>query len=276
MSETPHILRTGARGIGSELQRALADLTQSLRQLGLAWALAKHDIAARYRGSILGPFWITLSMGVVIAGTGTLYATLFKVDTDVLLPHLACGLVIWTFLASTLGEGCESFINGAGILRQTALPMFTFIWRTVFRNLLTLAHHAVIIVVVLLVVGAPPGNVLLSVLGLLGLVLLMAPLVMLVAIGSARFRDIPQVVMAVIQFMMFMTPIFWMTSQVGRSHAFLSYNPFYYYIDVVRSPLIGHALDPRSWPVLTISLMISWGLAMFVFARTRRRIVHFL
>ncbi len=63
MEAATHMLRTGRRGTLFEFQMALRDLRASGERFGLAWSLAWHDISSRYRGSILGPFWITLSMG---------------------------------------------------------------------------------------------------------------------------------------------------------------------------------------------------------------------
>lgn len=276
MTATPHILRTGEHGAAEEFGRALKDVALSIRRMGVAWALARNDIAARYRGSLLGPFWITLSMGVVVLGTGTLYSQLFKLDSDILLPYVAVGLVVWTFLSSTIIDGCDTLISAGSILRQSAMPLFLFVWRTVLRNLVTLAHHAVIIVAVLAYTGRLPADVPLAIAGLLALVMICTPTAMTVAIVSARFRDVPQIIQAVVQFMMFMTPIFWMAHQVGRNHHFLTWNPFYYYIDAVRSPILGSNLDPRTWGVLAVSIIVTWTVAIVALTATRRRIVHYL
>ena len=68
MDTATHMLRTGRRGPLFELQMAFRDLRASAERLDLAWSLAWHDVVARYRGSILGPFWITLSMAVMVIG----------------------------------------------------------------------------------------------------------------------------------------------------------------------------------------------------------------
>ena len=74
---------------------AFADLRASTQRIGLAWSLAWHDIVSRYRGSMLGPFWITLSMGLMVAGIGFLYANLFKVPVNEFIPYVALGIVFW-------------------------------------------------------------------------------------------------------------------------------------------------------------------------------------
>jgi len=86
MDTATHMLRTGRRGALFELNMALRDVRASLQRIGLAWSLAQHDIVSRYRGSILGPFWITLSMGLMVAGIGLLNARLFRASLHDFIP----------------------------------------------------------------------------------------------------------------------------------------------------------------------------------------------
>lgn len=44
------------------------------------------DIKLRYRGSILGPFWLTASTAVMVAAMGVLYAYLMNMDVHKYLP----------------------------------------------------------------------------------------------------------------------------------------------------------------------------------------------
>lgn len=277
MSTSQHLLRTGRRGLSFEVGMALSDFRNALGRLNLAGALAWHDVLARYRGSVLGPFWITLSMGAMVLGIGTLYARLFQFDLGDFLPFVAVSIVLWGTITSIIVEGCDIFVAAGGMLRQTALPMFVFIWRALFRALINLGHHMIIIVIVLLyyqktsLLGA-----LLALCGLLVVLLNVTWVAALAAITSARFRDVPQIVGAVMQFAMFMTPVFWKPDQLSRRHVLLEFNPFYYMFDVVRQPLLGEPMKAISWPLLAGMAVIGWAVAFSVFTATRRRIVHYL
>jgi ABC-type polysaccharide/polyol phosphate export permease len=155
--------------------------------------------------------------------------------------------------------------------------MFTFVWRTVFRNAINLAHNLVIIVGVLIYFGYwRTMNVPVALIGLALLFLNAAWAGMLAGIASARFRDIPQIVISVMQFAIFMTPVFWPPSQLGNNRVFLDVNPFYHMLEAVRTPLMGGHVAPHSYSFLTLMALFGWGLTFFVFTRTRRRIVHYL
>ena len=277
MDTATHMLRTGRRGALSEFQMAFRDLKASSHRLGLAWTLAWQDVLARYRGSVLGPFWITLSMGLMVLGIGLLYARLFDLPLNDFMPFVALGIVFFGMINGTINEGCSTFIQASGILSQTALPMFTFVWRTVLRNLINLAHHAVIIVVVLIFYGYwSAANLPLAAIGLLLLLVNTAWLSMLAAIASARFRDVPQIVISVMQFAIFVTPVFWTPDRFPERHAVLAFNPFYHMLQAVRAPLLGQHVDGLSYGVLVALAAIGWTATFAIFAATRRRIVHYL
>lgn len=277
MEAAQHLLRIGRRGARFEFEMAAADLKGSFKRLGLAWSLARHDVVARYRGSILGPFWITLSMGLMVLGIGLLYASLFKQPIDQFLPFVALGLVFFQTMSGTIVEGCDTFVLARGMLSQTAIPMFTFVWRTIFRNAINLAHHMVIVAAVLIVFGAWRGmNLPLALVGALLLLLNAGWLSMLAAIVSARFRDIPPVVASIMQFAIFMTPVFWLPSVFPERHAVLMFNPFAHMLQAVRGPLLGEAVSGVTWVVLVSLALAGWAGVFFLFSRTRRRIVHYL
>lgn len=277
MTSTHHMLRTAPKGALSEALLALDDLKRSAQRVGLAWSLAWHDVVARYRGSILGPFWITLSMGVMVLGIGLLYAQLFRLPVAEYMPFVALGIVLWGLLSTTLIESCDAYVQAAGMLRQTALPLFTFTWRTLFRNLINLAHHAVIIVAVVVIYGY--WKVMNLPVALLGLALLIANvgwMSLVVSIAAARFRDVPQIVGSVMQFAVFMTPVFWKPDAIPERHAILMLNPFYYLLQSVRAPLLGETTANGTYLFLVVMALLGWTAAFGVFSLTRRRIVHYL
>jgi len=272
-----HLLRTGRRGALFQWQMAVRDLRTSFQRLGLAWSLAWHDVIARYRGSILGPFWITLSMGVMVLGIGLLNANLLRVPINEFLPFVALGIVFFGMITTTVNEGCETFVQARGILSQTALPMLTFVWRTVLRNLINLAHHLVIVVAVLAWFGVwRAAHPLVALLGLGLLVANASWLSLLAGITSARFRDVPQIVQSIMQFATFFTPVFWTPTRLASHGWILTFNPFYHLLEAVRAPLLGRPVAPHTYAILLAMAVLGWGVTFGVFARTRRRIVHYL
>ena len=71
------------------------DLVEGMSKSWMWWAMAMQDIRMRYRGSLLGPFWLTISMVIMIAAMGLIFSPVRHGDQPV-LPFLTVGLVIWS------------------------------------------------------------------------------------------------------------------------------------------------------------------------------------
>lgn len=63
---------------------ALQDLRDGISRWQLWGLLGWQDILQRYRRSVLGPFWITASMGVLVTALGLLYANLFRITNSII------------------------------------------------------------------------------------------------------------------------------------------------------------------------------------------------
>lgn len=265
-------MRFTSRGKGT-LDGALLDLLVGLTSWRIWWTLAWNDIRQKYRGSVLGPFWLTISMGAFIAMTGVVYATIFKVDVAVLLPYIAVGMITWTLLTGLITEGCNAFVSSEGYLRQVRLPLSVFVCRVVVRNVIALAHNALIFVAVVLWFGVPVtvSGIVLGLLGLAAIVAIGYFWALLLACLCVRFRDIPQIVATIMTGAFFVTPVLWKPNFLGDGHPALAYNPFYYLVEVVRKPLFEGTVNGHLWVVVLGFLVISavLGLGMFRIARPR-------
>jgi lipopolysaccharide transport system permease protein len=252
---------------------AMADVLGGIRLWRLAWALGWLDIRLRYRGSVLGPFWLTISTGVMIGALGVLYSTLFKLDVREYLPFLALSQVLWGFLAGLVSESCTVFTDAEGVIRSVRMPFFVFSLRALIRNVITLGHNIVVIVAVFAVFRMWPGaGSLLALPGLLLWAVDALALTLLLGAFCARFRDIQPIVNSVMQIAFFVTPVIWKPTQLGaESIANLAFNPFFDLLEIVRGPILGTGVAGTTWlgaVAYSIGLCaISW--AFFVRARGR-------
>jgi lipopolysaccharide transport system permease protein len=258
---------------------AALDIVAALKRMPLVGVLGWQDVRARYRRSALGPFWITLSMGVMIGTIGIVFGQIFNSPMQEFLPFLTIGMVLWTFIAAVITEGSTGFIAAESIIKQLPIPLFVHILRMIWRNLLILMHNLVIFPLVLLIVGKPLGWVaLLSIPGLLLDILNLGWMVLLLATICARYRDLPQMVASVLQVVFYLTPVMWMPSLLpGRAGTYLlDFNPVYHLIEITRAPLLGQTPSATNWIVAAALAVIGWAVALLVFGRYRRRIAYWL
>jgi ABC-type polysaccharide/polyol phosphate export permease len=268
-----------ARGsFASELAAAAQDLVRSFEQWRLWKTLAFNDILGRYRGSVLGPFWITLTTAAFVVGIALVYGSLMHVATEKYVPWMATGVVVWNTMAATLLEGGDAFIASSTIIRAGSLPLPMFVWRVIFRNILNFAHQLVVIFAVavwfhyLLKINLP--------MALLGFVLVLFNISWMsffAAVAAARFRDIQQVIATMMQLIFFISPVIWIPNEMrGVRSALLTANPFYHLLEVTRDPLLGLPTPLHSIIFLVGLGVTGWLVTFLLYASVRRRIVHYL
>ena len=253
------------------------DIRLGFRRWPLPAALAWLDIRNRYRGSVLGPLWLTLSTGVTFAALGLLYSVLFQLKLGDYLPFLAVSLVLWNMLALTVADGCSMFVSAEGIIRQMPLPYSVHVLRCMLRNIIVAAHSVPLVLVVLVASAGLPGPV--ALLALPGLALLaVCGFAVLVVLGMlcARFRDIGQIIASAMQLAFFLTPVFWQPEMLGARAWLLALNPFYVMIEIVRGPLLGHAPGLVTWATAGGLALVSLGGGLAFFARFRGRIAFWV
>lgn len=275
-------------------RRAFGDLAAGWRHRALWGHLGFQDIKQRYRRSVLGPIWITLSMAVTAFALGLLYSQLFGQPLGVFLPHVTIGFIVWGFIAGCVNEGSEVFTSNEGLIKHLPSPISVHIFRLIWRQTLFFAHNMMVYVVVITIfwnndaarnLGYEMGwSILLAVPAFALLVLNGGWAALLVGIVSTRFRDIPPVTQSVMQLMFFMTPIVWsveiMQAQDPAKFAtrgkILEINPFLHYMEIIRSPLQGKEIEPRYWIVVGVITVVGWLLALLFMRNYRARVSYWV
>lgn len=260
-----------------ELRRAAGDLYQGLQAHELWLTLGWHDIRQRYRRSVVGPFWLTISMAIMIAGIGYLYAGLFGQQLSTYLPYIASGIIIFSFISLLLTESTQVFILSSAAILQMRAPLSVYVYQLIWRNFLIFAHNFIIYVAVFIIFGLPLQlNLLLAAVGLLLIVINTVAMGILLGGLGARFRDIPPIVASLMQLAFFMTPVFWTPDHLNSRSLFLDLNPFYYFVEIVRQPLLGHSLPSSMWTITIGITLANVFVGMLFLARYRGRIPYWL
>jgi ABC-type polysaccharide/polyol phosphate export permease len=253
------------------------DLYEGLSNWRLWSMLGWSDIHRRYRRSIFGPFWITISMAIFIVLLGLIYSKLFHQELAVFLPYIAMGLITWGFISGTTTEACGAFIENSGIIKQINLPYSIYAMRMIWRSFIVFLHTVILIVPIAIVFRMHLGlSMLLAVPGMFLVVLNQIWLSVVIGVIATRFRDITQIVATAIQISVFVTPVMWPVSAIPEARLIADINPFYHLIQLVRAPLLGEGVEPLSWIVVLAMCVIGYGLAAIALTRAGPRLVYWL
>ncbi len=264
--------------------RAVGDLAAGWRQRRLWGHLGWQDVKQGYRRSVIGPFWITISLAVQALGMGILYAALFTQELHYFLPYLAVGLIIWQFLAGCVNEGAEVFIRNEGLIKHLPAPLSVHVFRLVWRQLLFVGHHVLVWLALILIYPRPLGwNGLLALPALALIVLNGVWVAIVIGVIATRYRDVPPVSASIVTLMFFMTPIVWDYEQlkripgtVGERARLAEFNPFLHYVEILRRPMVGESFEIRHWVVTLAITVMGWAVALLVLRNYRARVSYWV
>jgi len=260
-----------------DLQRALRDLAGGARSYHIWGRLGWQDIRQRYRRSLLGPFWITISAAAMIGGIGMLYSRLLHQETEEYIPFLSVGLLIWTFIATLINEGCTTFTGADQFIKQVKLPLTVHVWRAVWRNVIILGHNLLILVPVFIFYHrSVDASALLSLLGIVLLAFNGVTLGIGLGLLCARFRDVPPIIGSLVQLAFFVTPVMFPTKALGQHEWIAQLNPFFHFLQIVRAPLIGTKIEPESWVFAILASLFMALASLALFVRFRARIPYWV
>ncbi|MFD1147635.1 galactan export ABC transporter permease subunit Wzm/RfbD [Saccharothrix hoggarensis] len=283
--------------------RAFADVRDAWHQRELWGHLGWQDIKQRYRRSVIGPLWITISMGTTALALGLLYSQLFGQELATFLPYVTAGFIIWNFILGVVTEGADVFIANEGLIKHLPAPVTVHVLRMVWRQVLFFAHNLVVYFIVLAiffpaltepytmagdVVGHPglSWTVLLAIPAFLLVIVNAVWVALLFGIISTRFRDIPPVVHSFINLIFFMTPIVWHVGvlkkvtgggeDAGWRVLIAELNPLYHFVEIVRAPLLGHTQSWHHWAVVGGFTVVGWALALIAMRNYRARVSYWV
>ena len=266
------------RGQGDgQLRLAVADVADGVALWRLWGRLGWNDILQRYRRSLLGPLWLTASMGIMVLALGVVYARILKMALDDFMPFLCVGLLIWSIISSVLTEAGTLFTGAESYIKQIRLPYSVYVCRFMWSKTIIFAHNSVIYLGIVIYFKLQPGGAVLWAMPGFVLILLNGALTGLyVGMVSARFRDVPQLIASIVQIIFFMTPIMWKPELLGSRSVLMTFNPFYHLVEIVRAPLLGQVPSAENYIALGLISMANFLLAAVLFVRFRARISYWV
>jgi len=254
-------------------------LWQLPSRFDLILTLTRRELAARFRGSVLGIVWALLTPAVMIAIFTIVFAGIFKARFGDSSSHwdyalyLFCGLLPWNAFQESLQLSSNTIVAHANLVKRVVFPLETL---PVAQTLAAIANQmfgTVALVVAALVLRREvhativflPLLVIPQIIATLGAAWLLASLGVFV-------RDIVQGITLLLMAWMYLTPIIYPESLVPeRYRAIVNLNPFTPLVRSYRRILLDGSLpDWRGLAYFASFAIVSFIFGYWWFARTRK------
>jgi lipopolysaccharide transport system permease protein len=256
-----------------QITLAIQDFCAAAKHHRIWLELSKVEVKQRYRRSVIGPWWISLSLLIFIVAMGEVYSRLFHEDLANYIPFFTAGFLMWTFISSSINESTEVFKQNASFIKQVRLPFNLYIFKHLSRQVIFLGHNLVVYILVMLFFKINPGwNILWFIPGFFLLLINVYWICLLITLLSTRYRDTAPLINSCIQIAFFITPISWMPKLIGQHSLIMKLNPFVYFLGATRNPLLGTMPTWHTWAYNITAACGGLVVTLLVFAYSRRKI----
>ena len=260
------------------LASGIADIVQGICLWRLWLLVGWYDIHQKYRRSVIGPLWITLSLGIFIFALAVVYSGLFGQEMGSYLPYVGSGFIIWNLISNLNNEGATCFLANAAAVKNMNVPLTVYCLRIVFRNIIIMLHNMVIFIIMIFLLNIDVNYY----------TFLFFPAMFFIIINgvsyglafgslSTRFRDIPLIMTNILQVLFFITPVLWKPEALPANQWWVTvFNPMFHLVMIARAPMLGQPPDLLNWGVVGVVTFLHVCIATLVFARVRTRIAYWL
>lgn len=254
---------------------AFSDIYNGFRLRRVWLALASEDISDQHRRTTLGPFWLLINYLMFAAA----FIFLMRVgSTENYMAYVATGLLVWFYIMETLTQAVSLFVREESFIKGTRLPLSVYVLRLSAQSTIRAGYALLGCLAFLALSGvAATAAWAWSVLGLMLLLATVPAAILTFAFLGAFFPDSQFIVTNLMRIGMFLTPVFWAPEGRGDLRgAFYHYNPFTYFIEIVRVPILTGEAPFFAFAVCVLAALILWILAIALLGLFRRQVVFVL
>lgn len=200
----------------------------------LLFLFVRRDFVAKYKQTILGPFWFVLNPLLSTLIYTVIFNRVANIPTDGIPPVLfyLSGLVAWQYFAACLTGTSNTFLANASIFGKVYFPRLVSPLSIVISSLVQLIVQLGLLALVMLIYlikGQTLGlniNVLYIPLIIVNLALMGLGFGIIISSATTKYRDLTNFMAFGVQLWMYATPIIYPVSSVPDKLQFIvKYNP---------------------------------------------------
>ena len=210
-----------------------SNLANLIRYRSLIQSLVARELKARYRGSLLGFFWSFVNPLLLLLVYSFVFTYVLENKVEGIQPYalfMFCGILPWTWFASSLTEAAGSLISGGNLIKKVLFPAEVLPFVCVLSNMVHFFLGLLILVGFLAYYRHPPdaADLIWFPVAVAVQTIFTAALALILAALTVHFRDIRDLLANVLTLWFFATPIIypWTQANVRRFKWIFDANPF--------------------------------------------------
>lgn len=254
---------------------SIEDIREIWRYKELLYFFVWRDLKVRYKQTAIGVAWAILQPFLSMIVFSVFFGKFLNVPSDG-IPYpifVYTGLLFWQFFSASLGETSNSLLSNRAIITKVYFPRLILPMASVAVQFVDFSIASIVLVGLMFYYGFVPHLIGLLIIPFLLLIAFLAAMGggMILASINVKYRDVRYVLPYFIQIMLFLTPVIYPPSIVGKYSWILAINPLTAVIKGARGALLG--TEPINWLLLSISLVavsVMFVLGLYLFKKTER------
>jgi len=212
------------------LAREVFDITGPFRSIfrncSLLWQFVKRNIAARYRGSMLGLVWSFVQPLMMLCVYTFVFSVVFQNRWGVDMTTsgrgafaiiMFCGMALYSIFSESISSSCGIVLGNPNFVKKVIFPLEVLpLSQTISTFVLGAVWFFLLFLGVIFIFGKLSFTMLLLPLILLPLFLFTLGIAYFVASLGVYVRDTTYVIQVILQVLFFMTPIFYPIEAVPK------------------------------------------------------------
>jgi ABC-type polysaccharide/polyol phosphate export permease len=209
-----------------------------LGAIRIAAALAWSDMRHRYVRSLLGPFWMSIQMAIMVAVLGSVIGHFSNTSALTRLPMLALSLTAWTFLNGVILDATTALQGASSLIKDRALSPIIFLLQSCFRQALFALHNASVpLLLWLMLTPMHVTGIIEAIPGLVVFIVCTFGLSLVLGALATRYRDIKPIIESSLTLAFLSSPIVWTPEMIDRGSTFMRLNPLTHLFAIWREPM---------------------------------------
>ncbi len=219
-----------------------SDLADIWRYRELLYFLTWRDLKVRYKQTVVGVAWVLFQPFISMVIFTIFFGNFAKMPTDG-APYpifVFLGLLFWQFFSASVADISNCLINNQHIITKVYFPRILLPISLVLTRFVDFLVSLVILIGLMIYYGFWPSLIGVLIFPILCLVSAMAALGLGLFFASLniKYRDVRYVLPFFIQMLMFVTPVVYSSSILGKYSWLLAVNPLAGVIKTARSELL--------------------------------------
>lgn len=234
---------------------SLEDIREIWRYKELLYFFTWRDFKVRYKQTFIGVLWAIFQPFMTMVVFSIFFGGLLKIPSDG-VPYpifVYTGLLFWQFFSSALSETSSVLISNQSIITKVYFPRLILPLSSVATKFADFAIAAIILGGMMIFYGYTPHLMSIVVIPILLVITFMAAVGggLFLASVNVKYRDVRFILPFFIQLLLFLTPVIYPASIVGKYSWLLAFNPMMGVIQNARASLLGTATI--NWVLIAIS-----------------------